>query len=138
MERKLKLQQRKVNDSDIAQSLKRYNAEVHGRGETLPEQQQVFRIKVIKTFLQAGVPLCKVDIFCDLFEETDYRLTDQRFLFDLIPFILEEEKVRIQQQGRRNRGARGAIAPPLFTDHLKIINNSDTQNGSKNILSMQK
>jgi len=29
MERK-KWQQRKVNDSDIAQSLKRYNAEVHG------------------------------------------------------------------------------------------------------------
>ena len=27
-------------------------------------------------------------------------------------------------------GARGAIAPPLFTDHLKIINYSDTQNGS--------
>ena len=97
MERK-KLQQRKVNDSDIAQSLKRYNAEVHGRGETLPEQQQVFRVKVVKTFLlQAGVPLCKVDSFRDLFEETGYRLTDRRFLFDLIPFILEEEKARIKQ-----------------------------------------
>ena len=34
---KKKLQQRKVNDSDIAQSLKRYNAEVHGRGETLEQ-----------------------------------------------------------------------------------------------------
>ena len=51
----------------------------------------------VKTFLQAGVPLCKVDILRDLFEETGYRLTDRRFLFDLIPFILEEEKARIKQ-----------------------------------------
>ena len=42
---------------------------------------------MVKKFLQAGVPLCKVDIFRDLFEETGYRLTDQRFSFDLITFI---------------------------------------------------
>ena len=94
---KKKLQQRNVKDSDIAQSLQRYNAEAHGRGETLPEQQQVFRVKVVKTFLQAGVPLSKVDQFRSLFEETGYRLTDRRFMFDLIPFILEEEKARIKQ-----------------------------------------
>ena len=33
-------------------------------------------------------------------------------------------------KGGGTGGARGAIAPPLFTDHLKIINCSDTQNGS--------
>ena len=33
-------------------------------------------------------------------------------------------------KGGGTGGARGAIAPPLFTDHLKIINYSDTQNGS--------
>ena len=49
-------------------------------------------MKVVKTFLQAGVPLGKVDQFHALFEETGYRLTDKRFLFDLIPFILEDEK----------------------------------------------
>jgi len=50
----------------------------------------------VKTFLQAGVPLCKVDILRDLFEETGYRLTDRRFLFDVIQFILEKE-ARIKQ-----------------------------------------
>ena len=49
-----KLEQRKVNDEDIAQLLQKYNDEIHGRGETLPEQQQVFCVKVVKTFLQAG------------------------------------------------------------------------------------
>ena len=77
--------------------MKKYNEQVHGRGETLPEQQQVFRVKVVKTFLQAGVPLGKVDQFRALFEETGYRLTDKRFLFDLIPFILEDEKARNKQ-----------------------------------------
>ena len=80
----------------------KYNKEVHGQGETLPEQQQVFRVKVVKSFLQAGVPLGKIDHFRALFEETGYRLTDKRFLFDLIPFILEEEKARISNPFRGN------------------------------------
>ena len=94
---KKRLHKIKANDQNIVQSLKKYNKEVHGRGETLPEQQQVFRVKVVKTFLQSGVPLGKIDQFRALFEETGYRLTDKRFLFDLIPFILEEEKARTKQ-----------------------------------------
>ena len=57
----------------------------------------MFHVKVVKTFLQAGVPLGKVDQFRALFEETGYRLTDKRFLFDLILFILEDEKARNKQ-----------------------------------------
>ena len=57
----------------------------------------MFRVKVVKTFLQSGVPLGKIDQFRALFEETGYCLTDKRFLFDLIPFILEEEKARTKQ-----------------------------------------
>ena len=76
------MRKKKANDQDIVQSLKKYNEQVHGRGETLPEQQQVFHVKVVKTFLQAGVPLvkAKVDQFCTLFEETGYRLTDKIFI----------------------------------------------------------
>ena len=60
---KKRLEQRKVKDHEIAQSLRKYNEEVHSRGETLPEQQQVFRVKVVKTFLEAGVPLSKIGHF---------------------------------------------------------------------------
>ena len=92
-----KLQQRKVYDSDIARSLKWYNAEVHGRGETLPEQQQVFRVKVVKYFklMCHYVNLTFSMIF--LKRQAIYRPTDRRFLFDLIPFILEEKKAHIKQ-----------------------------------------
>ena len=78
-------------------SLKKYNEQVHAQGETLPEQQQVFRVKVVKIFLQAGVPLGKVNQFRALFEETGYCLTDKRFLLDLIPFILEDRKAHNKQ-----------------------------------------
>ena len=91
-----------MEDQDIMQSLTKYNEEVYGRGETLPEQHQVFRVKVVKAFLQADVPLNKIRHFRELLEENGYRLTDKRHLFDLIPFILEEEKqnIKLSIQGK--------------------------------------
>ena len=41
--------------------------------------------------------LSKAENFRDLFEETGYHLTDKKFLFDSVPFILEEEKAHIKQ-----------------------------------------
>ena len=47
------------------------------------------------------------------------------------PLILAHSYIpKRVSKGGGTGGARGAIAPPLFTDHLKIINYSDTQNGS--------
>ena len=52
----------------------------------------MFCVKVVKAFLAVGAPLSKVGHFRELLEETGFHLTDKRYLFDLIPFILEEEK----------------------------------------------
>ena len=73
-----------MKDQDIVQSLTKYKEEVYGRGETLSEQQQVFRVKVVKAFPQAGVPLSKIRHFRELLEENGLRLTNKRHLFDLI------------------------------------------------------
>ena len=67
----------------------------HLRGETLPEAQQVYRIKVMKAFLQAGVPLAKLDVFKEILEENGYRLCTQRYIFDL---ILNEEIAQIKSE----------------------------------------
>ncbi len=75
-----------------------HNQEQHLRGETLPEQQQVYRVKVVTTFLKAGVPLSKIELFRDLLEENAYRLTDRRNMLDYIPFILEDEEKSIRQE----------------------------------------
>ena len=64
----------------------------------MPEQQQVYRIKVVTAFLKAGVPLSKIESFRELLEENAYRLTDCRNMHDYVPFILKDEENRIRQE----------------------------------------
>ena len=71
---------------------------IHQKGETLPEEQRVYRVKVVQTFLCAGVPLAKLDSFRPLLEESAFCLTDTRRLLDLVPFILNEERARIKKE----------------------------------------
>ena len=72
---------------DIAIQLVTYNEETHMAEEILTENTQVFRVKVISTFLCAGIPLNKLGVFRELFKENGYRLTDKCNTFDLFPFI---------------------------------------------------
>ena len=92
-----------MKDQDIVQLLTKYNEEVCGRGETLPEQQQIFRVKVVKAFLQAGVPLSKIRHFCELLEENGYRPNDKRHLFDLI-HLFWRKKNRISSYQYKENG----------------------------------
>ena len=46
----------------------------HPVGETLPMEQWLYRLKVLKTFLRAAVPLSKLDAFRDILEENMFRL----------------------------------------------------------------
>ena len=68
-----KLRQR---ERDIADALQKHNIEQHLRGETLPTDQQVYRMKVVSCFLRAAVPLNKMQHFRNLLEENAYRLTE--------------------------------------------------------------
>ena len=95
---KERLSRKEAREGDIASSLRKYNEQVHQHGETLPEQQQVYRVRVVSTFLKAGVPLNKIAKFRDLFEENAARLTDNRGMLDYIPFILSEEESRIRDR----------------------------------------
>jgi len=56
--------------------LTKYNKEIHPRGETLPQEQEVYRVKVASAFLKDGVPLNKIDCFRDLLEENALRLIE--------------------------------------------------------------
>ena len=86
---KERLKNKGIRERDLAEILQRYNNEVHLRGETLPPTQQVFRVKILKAFLRAGIPLNKIGPLRELLEESGgYRLCDRRFLHDLIPFVV--------------------------------------------------
>lgn len=89
---------KEAREKNIAHMLVQHNDETHLRGETLPEQQQVYRIKVVTAFLKAGVPLSKIESFRELLEENAYRLTDRRNMYDYVPFILKDEENRIRQE----------------------------------------
>ena len=89
---------RRVRERDISQSLKQYDQEVRPVGETLPESQRVFRVKVVSAFLRAGVPLSKLHHFREVLEQHAYRLADRRGMYDLIPFVLANETKRLKAE----------------------------------------
>ena len=64
----------------------------------MPEDHQVYCIKVVTAFLKSGVPLSKVVSFKDLLEENAFRLTDRCNLHDYVPFILKEKENRIHSE----------------------------------------
>ena len=61
-EGKEKLKVKEAGEQDIAVALQKMEDE-HLKGETLPTDQRVFRVKVVCTLLRAGVPLNKLDLF---------------------------------------------------------------------------
>ena len=93
-----KRETKEAHESDIAMALAKHNEKENLRGETLPEQQQVYRVKVVTAFLRAGIPLSKLDSFRDILEEKVYRLTDRRHMFDLVPFVLKQEEAHIRDE----------------------------------------
>lgn len=95
---KTRLDKKQKNDVEIVEAMKAYDTVENPKGETLPQQHQLYRIQVVHTFLLAGVPLTKLCIFRDLLEEHAYRLTDRRHMSDLIPFILQQEKEQIKKE----------------------------------------
>uniref|UniRef100_A0A1X7TYF9 HAT C-terminal dimerisation domain-containing protein n=1 Tax=Amphimedon queenslandica TaxID=400682 RepID=A0A1X7TYF9_AMPQE len=103
---KERLRKKRACEADIAEALSKSNEEEHLRGESLPEGTQVFRVKVAKCFLSAGVPLSKIECFRELLEETGYRLTDRRHMLDYVPFIQEQE---ISQVKKEIEGANVAV-----------------------------
>ena len=75
-------------------SLQKYNDDVHLRGETFLQTQQVYHVKVLKSFLRAGIPLNKIDPLWELLEEGGYHLCDKRFLYNLITFVVKKKRCK--------------------------------------------
>ena len=68
------------------------------KGETLPPEVQVYRVKVVSAFLRAAVPLSKLECFRDLLEENGHKLSDRRHMSDLIPFVLKQEQACLRKE----------------------------------------
>lgn len=86
VESKQVMEKKHAREKDIAESLRKHN-----------ELTRVYWMEVVETFLRAGVPIAKVDIFRELLEENAFRQTDSRHMLDYVPYILAEEKVAIKE-----------------------------------------
>ena len=62
-EGKEKLNKRSSSEVDIATALQSHNKQNHTEGESLPVDQQVYQVKVMKAFLLAGIPINKYFVF---------------------------------------------------------------------------
>ena len=95
---KKRLENQRKDELEIVELLRSRDALEHPKGESLPDHQRVYRVKVVRTFLSAGIALNKIPEFRDLLEEHAFRLTDRRRMSDLVPFILDQEKERLKNE----------------------------------------
>ena len=95
---KQRLSSNAQKEEDIIQALETFDREHHPEGERLPISVRLYRIKVVRTMLRAGVPLSKVDQFRDLLEEHAFALTSATNLRQLLPFIHHEEVSRLKNE----------------------------------------
>ena len=86
---------KKKRDLTVLDAMKNYDKEVLPKGEMLGDNQRVFRVRVLKTFLKAGIPLQKMDDFHELLEG-GYRLTYVPNMRQLIPFVRKKEEEMIK------------------------------------------
>lgn len=95
---KERLKLKEAKERDIAKALAVNDEKCHPVGETLPEEQRVYRVRVLKTFLRAAVPLAKLHIFREILEENAFRLSDRRHMTDLVPFVLSQEQADVKRE----------------------------------------
>ena len=93
-----KVRWQEISSKLLVESLKAYEADTNPRGESLPEAQKLYCVKVLTPFLKAGIPFAKLESLCELLEKHAYRLTDAKGMFDLIPFIHSQKQQKIHEE----------------------------------------
>ena len=68
-----KLQKKEAREKDIASALKRYDETTQPKEQTLPDEQRIYRVKVMMAFLRAGIPISKLEYLRDILEENALR-----------------------------------------------------------------
>ena len=90
------------NEMILRDKIKDYFDKTRAKGENLDEETLIFRISYLKSILEAGIPISKIDVlrvheekYCKL------KLTNSTHMRQYIPLILEEEidKIMIEIKG---------------------------------------
>ena len=94
---KERLEKKEARERDIAKSLEEYDNQFHPKGQSLSVAHRVYRGKVVRSFMKAGVPLNKIDCFRELLEEEAFSLTSSH-LSDFIDVIAKDERKKVKEE----------------------------------------
>ena len=64
----------KKTEIEIAETLETQDSVIFPKGESLPDNQRVYRVKVVRNVLSVGVALNKIPLFREVLEENGFRL----------------------------------------------------------------
>ena len=82
----------KIRQQSIVDILRRNDARVHPKGETLPNEMRLFPYDLVEMCLKAGIPIAKIDCMRPFLEKYGHCLTSSGHLSETIPLVLEREK----------------------------------------------
>ena len=57
----MKLKSKMLRGKDIANAFKAHDEETHRNGETLPEEQNIYGVRVCMALMKVGIPIGKLD-----------------------------------------------------------------------------
>ncbi len=95
-----RLARKEATEWDIATAFKSAQQEEHLRGETLSEEQHVYRVRAVRVFLRTATPLNKLNHFRGLLEENSLRLTDRRQWLILYHVSLHKNRNLLRRNSR--------------------------------------
>ena len=84
---KKRLGKMQKTERDTAKAPQSNDQLVHPKGETLPQDQRIYSVKAVTTFLLSLVPLNKIPDFRELLEKHAFHLTDRHNMSNIVPFI---------------------------------------------------
>ena len=86
----------------------------------MPQDQCVYRIKVVMAFLRAGVPLNKIESFRELLEENAFCLSDRRHMSDIIKEENGGKDLSVIFDGTTRTGEAMGLVVQYITSDWKI------------------
>ena len=95
---KERLEKKEARERDIAKSLEDYDNQFHPKGESLSVAHRVYRVKVVRSFMKARVPLNKIDCFRESLEEEAFSLTSSRHISDFIDVIAKDKRKKVKEE----------------------------------------
>ena len=88
----------KTKDQSIIQMFRRNDQRLNPKGETLPWEMRLFRYDLVESFLQAGIPISKIDSLRPFLQKYGHRLTSRGHLSEIIPQVMEKQKETLKNE----------------------------------------